>query len=70
MPYSRSHQAKDDAMREVPKVTIPDEALDKPKCREAVEAALASPEPGKAFDREAWLAKTKSLLKRHATACK
>lgn len=70
MPYSSSHQAKDYAMREVPKTTIPDDALDKPRCREAVEAALTHPEPEKAFDREAWLARTKSHLKRLTPASK
>lgn len=54
-------------MREVPKSTLPDEALDKAKCREAVEAALARPEPQKAFDRHTWLARTKEQLKRHAS---
>lgn len=55
-------------MREVPKSILPDEALDKTKCREAVEAALKAPEPRQAFDRHAWLAKTKEQLKRHASA--
>jgi len=55
-------------MREVPKSTLPDEALDKAKCREVVEEALKTPEPDKAFDRHAWLAKTKERLKRHASA--
>ena len=57
-------------MREVPKSTLPDEALDKAKCREAVETALARPEPRLAFDRSTWLAKTKEQLKRHASASK
>ncbi len=57
-----------DTMREVPKSTLPDEALDKAKCREAIEAAVAKPEPKQAFDRHAWLAKTKEQLKRHASA--
>lgn len=57
-----------DAMREGPKSTLPDEALDKARCREAVETALISPEPEQAFDRHAWLAKTKEQLKRHASA--
>jgi len=57
-----------DAMREVPKATLPDEVLDKSKCREAVEEALEQPEPQTAFDRHAWLAKTKEQLKRHASA--
>ena len=56
-----------DTMREVPKAILPDEALDKAKCREAVEAALARPEPQKAFDRHTWLAHTKEQLKRHAS---
>lgn len=55
-------------MREVPKSTLPDEALDKVKCREAVDEALKAPEPRQAFDRHAWLAKTKEQLKRHASA--
>ena len=55
-------------MREVPKSTLPDEALDKDKCREAIEEALSAPEPTQAFDRHAWLAKTKEQLKRHASA--
>ena len=59
-----------DAMREVPKSTLLDEALDKGKCREAVEAALAQSEPRQAFDRHAWLVKTKEQLKRHASASK
>lgn len=46
-------------MLEAPKSTLPDEALDKAKCREAVEDALKIPESAKAFDRHAWLAKTK-----------
>ena len=54
-------------MREVPKSTLPDEALDKAKCREAVAATLVRPEPKKAFDRHTWLAKTKEQLKRHAS---
>lgn len=57
-----------DPMREVPKATLPDEALDKAKCREAVETALAKPEPRQAFDRHTWLTKTKEQLKRHASA--
>jgi len=55
-------------MREVPKSTLHDEALDKAKCREAVESALSQPEPQEAFDRHAWLEKTKDQLKRHASA--
>jgi hypothetical protein len=55
-------------MREVPKATLPDETLDKAKCREAVETAVARPEPEQAFDRHAWLAKTKEQLKRHTSA--
>ena len=54
-------------MREVPKSTLPDEALDSAKCRQAVEEALKAPEPRKAFDRDAWLAKTKEQLKQHAS---
>jgi hypothetical protein len=57
-------------MREVPKATIPDDALDKPTCRDAVKTALAHPEPDNAFDRQGWLAKTKAQLKRHASASK
>jgi hypothetical protein len=57
-------------MREVPKSTLPDEALDKAKCRQEIETALDQPEPREAFDRHAWLAKTKALLKRHASAGK
>lgn len=57
-------------MREVPKTTIPDEALDKDKCRKAIDEALAHPEPEKPFDRRAWLAKTKAQLKRHASTGK
>ena len=56
-----------DTMREVPKSTLPDEALDEAKCREAVETALSKPEPKQAFDRHAWLAKTKAQLKAHAS---
>ena len=55
-------------MREVPKSILPDEALDKTKCREVVEEALKAPEPRNAFDRHAWLTKTKEQLKRHASA--
>ncbi len=58
----------DNNMREAPKSTLPDEALDKTKCREAVKDALKTPEPGKAFDRHAWLAKTKEQLKRQTSA--
>lgn len=57
-------------MREVPKATTPDEALDKTKCRDAVKTALAHPEPTQAFDRQDWLAKTKAQLKLHASASK
>ncbi len=57
-----------DAMREVPKSTLPDEALDKDKCREAIKPALAQPEPVQAFDRHAWLARNKEQLKRHSSA--
>lgn len=56
------------AMREAPKSTLPDEALDKAKCREAVEEALNTPEPLEAFNSRAWLAKTKEQLKRHVSA--
>lgn len=38
-------------------------ALDKIKCREVIDAALTTPEPEKAFDRNAWLANTKEQLK-------
>ena len=55
-------------MQEVPKSNLPDDALDKTKCREVVEEALKAPEPRNAFDRHAWLAKTKEQLKRHASA--
>lgn len=63
-----SHALIGDPMREVPKSTLPDEALDKAKCREAVEATLNKPEPVQAFDRHGWLAKTKEQLKRHTSA--
>ena len=56
-----------ETMREVPKSTLSDEVLDKAKCREAVEAVLAQPEPHQAFDRHAWLAKTKEQLSCHAS---
>lgn len=55
-------------MRETSKASLPDEALDQDKCREAIEAALERPEPQQAFDREAWLAKTKEQLKRRSSA--
>ena len=54
-------------MREVLKSTLPDEALDKAKCRKELEVALSQPEPREAFDRHAWLEKTKAQLKRHAS---
>lgn len=57
-----------ESMREVPKSTLPDEALDKDKCREAIKSALTQTEPEQAFDRHAWLAKTKERLKSHASA--
>ncbi|MBV1920202.1 MAG: hypothetical protein KUG73_05940 [Pseudomonadales bacterium] len=44
-------------------VGLKDNDLDKAKCREAVNAALAGPEPKDAFDRHAWLAKKKEQLK-------
>lgn len=44
-------------------VGLQNEALDKAKCREAIETALETPEPKTAFDREAWLATTKEQLK-------
>lgn len=50
-------------MREVPRSTLPDEALDKAKCREALESVLDQPEPQEAFDRHTWLRKTKDQLK-------
>jgi len=59
-----------DLMREVPKNTLPDEALDKDKCRKAIESAVSQPEPEKAFDRHAWLARTKAQLKQHVSATK
>jgi|GEM_PF-6028886 len=40
-------------MREAPKSTLPEEVLDKDKCREAVEEALKAAEPSNAFDRHA-----------------
>ena len=55
-------------MKEVPKSTLPDEALDIEKCRQSVESALKQPEPKKAFNRDAWLTKTKAQLKPHASA--
>ena len=55
-------------MKEVPKATLPDDALDHAKCKEVIEEALKSPEPESAFDRHAWLAKTKEQLKRHVSA--
>ncbi len=48
-------------------VGLKDEALDNAKCREAIDVALASPEPKTAFDKNAWLANTKEALKRKAT---
>lgn len=63
-----SYALRGDPMREVPKSTLLDEALDKAKCREAVESTLNKPEPAQAFDRHGWLAKTKEQLKRHTSA--
>jgi len=57
-------------MREMPKPTILDEALDKAICCKALKAALAQPEPEKAFDRQRWLAKTKAQLKCHSSVGK
>lgn len=54
-------------MREVPTSTLPDEALDNEKCRKAIKPALTQPEPLKAFDRHAWLAKNKEQLKSHSS---
>ena len=48
-------------------VGLKDDALDKAKCREAIESALATPEPQQAFDRNAWLANTKEQLKNQST---
>ena len=48
-------------------VGLKDEALDKAKCREAIDAALATPEPKQVFDRHAWLANTKEQLKSKAS---
>lgn len=56
------------AMREVSKSTLPGGVLDKAKCRKSVDEALKSSEPLEAFDRRAWLTKTKEQLKRHASA--
>jgi len=55
-------------MREVPKSTLPDEALDVEKCRQSVESALKQPEPTKAFNRDVWLADTKAQLTPHTSA--
>jgi hypothetical protein len=55
-------------MREVPKSTLPDEALDVEKCRQSVESALQHPEPKEAFDRNRWLADTKAQLTPHSSA--
>ena len=62
------HTMIGDPVKEVPKSTVPDEALDVEKCRQSVEAALRQPEPKKAFDRDAWLANTKAQLKPHTSA--
>lgn len=70
MKISNVQTLTGDMMREVPKSTLPDEALDKDKCRKAIDAALARPEPEKAFDRQAWLENTKAQLKPHASASK
>jgi hypothetical protein len=64
----RSTANEENLMREVPKSTLSDEALDKAKCREALEEALKAPERSQAFDRHAWLSKTKGQLKHHASA--
>ena len=48
-------------------VGLKDDALDKAKCREAIDSALATPEPQQAFDRNAWLANTKEQLKNQST---
>ncbi|OUS06985.1 hypothetical protein A9Q81_01330 [Gammaproteobacteria bacterium 42_54_T18] len=47
-------------------VGLQDDVLDKAKCREAIDMALAESEPEKAFDRNAWLAKVKGQLKNKA----
>jgi hypothetical protein len=57
-----------DPMREVPKSTLPDEALDVEKCRQSVESALQHLEPKEAFDRNRWLADTKAQLTPHSSA--
>ena len=49
-------------------VGLKDDALDKAKCREAIDSALATPEPQQAFDRNAWLANTKEQLKNQSTS--
>lgn len=43
-------------------VSLQTDALDKVKCRQAIDEALTTPEPEKSFDRNAWLAKTKDQL--------
>lgn len=60
-----NEHGKVDSMREVPRATLPSEALDQAKCRRAIANAVAQPEPEEAFDRKQWLAKAKARIKQH-----